>query len=608
MAMKRWETQVENRWNTEVLFPSLEAWRSSFEKARACQASKWPEIQRFKGHLHEGKETIKALLTAYFDADRTLGNLYTFAHLKHDEEITDPKNKAAYIEALSLLTEFREATAWIEPELLLLKESDTKALLQSDELKAYRFYLEKIFRLKPHTLSHDEEKLLAMGGKVFLSSYKAFSALNDADLKFGEATDASGKKHEITHGRYALYLRSSDRTLRESAFKTYHRKFKSYENTLAELLSGQVETHVFNARARKFSSSLEAALFPKDVSPLVYQALITTVHEEIDALHRYLDLRKQVLGVDTLHMYDLQVPLTPEFDMKIPYEEAESLVIESVAPLGEEYQSILKKGLKTDRWVDRFENENKRSGAYSSGCYDSMPYILMNYKEIVRDLFTLAHEAGHSMHSYYSRKNQPYHDSDYTIFVAEVASTFNEELLTNMLLARAKTDEEKIFLITQKLEDIRGTLFRQTQFAEFEQKIHHLAENNIPLTPETLSGEYLKLNRFYYGDVSAKDEEIAIEWARIPHFYYNFYVYQYATGISAALSLADGVLSGSKEKREAYLCFLKAGGSLFPIDALKKAGVDMRTGEPVKQAIRRFRKLLTELETLLGKKPNLAVR
>lgn len=601
MSLPRVEISKSDQWNLESLYPSLEAWRKEFQQTAPSTSPRFPEIAAFKGTLNQGPETLKRALETVLDLDRRLSKLYTFAHLKHDEEITENHAKTSHIEALGALHDFNQEASWFEPELLSLSDEKMKEYLASSILKDYRFYLEKLFRMKPHTLSEDKELLLAMSGKALSSTAKAFSAINDADFKFDPVLDSEAKPHPLTHASYSMLLRSKDRKLRENTFRTYFEKFHGFENTLAELLNGQIEAHVFNAKARGFTSSLHASLFPSNIDTSVYHALIEAVHEEIGALHQYTELRAKVLNLDFLRMYDLQVPLAKDFEMTIPYKEAEELIIQSVAPLGTEYQNALKKGLQSDQWVDRFENKNKRSGAYSSGCYDSDPYILMNYKNILRDVFTLSHEAGHSMHSYFSRKQQPYCYSNYSIFIAEVASTFNEELLMQAMLKNAQSREEKIFLLTQKIEDIRATLFRQTQFAEFELLIHDYAEKNIPLTPQLLNEEYLKLNTFYYGKAVEQEPLNASEWSRIPHFYYNFYVYQYATGISAALALADRVLQGGQNERSDYLNFLKTGGSVYPLDALKMAGVDMQSVLPVKKAIEKFRTLLRELESLLTK-------
>jgi oligoendopeptidase F len=608
MAKERAEVAKEDCWNVEALYPSLKDWKDHFSKVCgekpdstevSSQENRWSSIAAYKGNLSQGAKVVKEALDKFFSISRQLHNLYTYAHLKHDEELTNDDYKRAYATISALLHDFSREMAWLEPELLALPDQITSSYIQSPELADYRFYLEKLLRVKKHMLSSEKEELMALAGKALSSPHKAFSAINDADFKFGTVADGKGNERELTHGSYGIYIRDQDRVLRENAFKKLHGHYLGYENTLCELLSGVIEGHFFNAKARNYTSCLEAALFEKNIDLNVYHALVQTVGDNLSGLHRYMQLRRKVLGLDALHLYDVYVPLTKTIDIKIPYGEAEDLVIESVAPLGTEYQNILRKGLKEQRWVDRYENKNKRSGAYSSGSYDSMPYILMNYKELLRDVFTLAHEAGHSMHSALSRKHQPYIYADYSIFVAEVASTFNEELLVQLLLQRLTKKEEKIFLINQKIEDIRGTLFRQTMFAEFELFLHRSVEKNIPLTPKFLKEEFIKLNRKYFGDNVVIDKEIEIEWARIPHFYYNFYVYQYATGISAALALAEGVLAGGEGEREAYFNFLKGGGSKYPIDMLKVAGIDMCSPAPVKSAIGKFDSLVSQLEKLV---------
>lgn len=599
MAKERSEVAKEDCWNVEALYPNLEAWEKEYREAGLnVEKPTWPKITQYQGKLAESPQTFKNALEEILNTGRKLSALYTYAHLRHDENITDEKHKAAYKKIVNCLTEFGFACAWFEPELLSLPDDVIQKAMNSKELKDYKFHIEKIVRIKKHMLSKEQEELLAMAGNALQAPHRAFSAINDADFKFGSVEDNKGKKLDLTHASFGIFVRSHDRALRKNAFTQMHGKYHSYQNTLCELLNGETQGHVFNARARNFSSCLEAALFPKNIDTKVYHSLIQAVSENIHALHRYIALREKVLGIGQLHLYDMHVPLTSEIDIKMSYKEAEDIVIESVKPLGSEYQEILQKGLKEQRWADRYENKGKRSGAYSSGCFDSMPYILMNYKELLRDVFTLAHEAGHSMHSYYSHKNQLYQYSDYPIFLAEVASTFNEELLMRLLLQQAASKAEKIYLINQKIEDIRGTLFRQTMFAEFELFLHEMAEKNVPLTPELLNKKYHELNAKYFGPNVALDAEGDSEWARIPHFYYNFYVFQYATGISAALALADRVVNGGEKERDQYLSFLKAGSSKYPIDILIDAGVDMRTPEPVTSAIHKFDTLVTELEKL----------
>jgi oligoendopeptidase F len=601
MVKIRSEVAQSDRWNVESLYPNFEAWKKDFETFSGNQTPHWPQLLNYKGKLGESAETVKSALDLLFSLDRSLSTLMTYAHLRHDEDIVEDQYKSAYSQVMALVHDFQQEVSWFEPELLALPDSVIAAYLSSPVLAEYRFHLEKTLRIKAHMLSAEKEELMALAGQALSSSHLAFSAINDADFKFGKVADSQEKESELTHGSYGLYIRDQDRTLRKNAFLQMHKKFGEYENTLCELLNGKVQSHLFNMRARNYSSCVEAALFPKNIDPAVYHALVKAVKDNVGALHKYVELRKRLPGVDKLHLYDMYVPLTADVDIRMSYQEAEDIVIESVAPLGTEYQNTLRQGLKDQRWVDRYENKNKRSGAYSSGSYDSAPYILMNYKDVLKDVLTLAHEAGHSMHSLLSHRNQPYQYGDYPIFLAEVASTFNEELLMRQLLKRFPGKKERIFLLTQKIEDIRATLFRQTMFAEFELFIHATAEKNIPLTPKLLKDEFRRLNAQYFGDQVVIDPEADVEWARIPHFYYNFYVYQYATGISAALALADRVINGGDKEREEYLSFLKAGSSRYPIDILLMAGVDMRTPEPVNAAIAKFSDLVDQLNAELDK-------
>ncbi len=599
-TQNRSEINQQFHWDVEALYPSWQSWDEDLEKwGREKSNPHWPEVASLRTSWKQSPENLKTLIELCLNIDRHLSKLYTYAHLRHDEDVAEETAKKAHSRIVTLLYAFRQETAWVEPELLQQDEASLHAMLQSPVLKEYKFYLEKIIRMKKHTLGASEEELLAMSGKALETASQAFGALNNADLKFPAVLDAKGNTRELTQGKYLLYLRDKDRTLREGAFKNLHRTFSSYENTLCELLSGQVQRHLLEMRARKYNSCLEAALFPNQVDTQVYTSLIQAVRAHLPALHRYMHLRKEMMGLDKLHLFDLHVPLVKQVDMGMPYEEAVKVILDSVALLGEDYQNALKKGLTQERWVDRYENMRKRSGAYSSGCYDSMPYILMNYHGTFNDVMTLSHEAGHSMHSLLSRRCQPYQYSQYSIFVAEVASTFHEELLLRHLIKQAKTKEQKAFLINQKLDDMRSTLIRQTLFAEFELKLHQWAEEGIPMTPALVKLEYRKLNEEYFGKDVHIDEESDIEWARIPHFYYNFYVYQYATGISAAHALVDKVVDGGAKERDDYLAFLSSGSSKYPIDALKLAGVDTRTPAPVESAMNHFNELITELAKLL---------
>lgn len=586
-------------WNVEAMFASYEDWNKKFSEIVGDEKNcSWPEILELKGTLKNGPEQLKKLYDNLLKVERELVYLYTYAHLRHDEDISNNEHKAGLIKITSVLHHFAQFTSWVDPEILSLTEETIQSYLKSDLLKEYAYLLETKLRLKAHTLSPSEENLLALAGEALGRYSNTFSAINDADFDFGFVQNSKNEELKLSHASYGMYLREQDRVLRENSFNKMHKKYEKYENTLTELLNGVIQSHFFYARAKKYNSCLEASIYPHNIPNEVYYSLVEAVNKKISVLHKYMDLRQKVMGVPSLHLYDMYVPLTKDFDIKMSFEKACDLIIDSVAPLGKEYQEILKNGLKKDRWVDCYENKSKRSGAYSSGCYDSMPYILMNYKDILRDVFTLAHEAGHSMHSYYTHKNQPYQYGNYPIFLAEVASTFNEELLMRLMLERAESKDEKIFLLNMKIDDIRGTLFRQTMFAEFELLIHSKAERYEPLTPQVLKKEFFELNKKYFGPNVVIDEVSSIEWARIPHFYYNFYVYQYATGISAALALCDRVCGGGDKEREDYLGFLKSGSSKYPVETLKIAGVDLSTSQPIEAAIDRFGTLVDELGRL----------
>ncbi len=599
---ERSEMPIKDCWNTAALYQES----ADFEKdlttwSRSNQTPHYPELGASSFNLTNTKD-VKKLLDLYMQMDRNLSKVYTYAHLKHDEDVSEENAKKGYMSAVRAAHAFREETSWIEPALLQLPQESLDKILASEDLKEYRTYLQKIIRLKPHTLTGEKEHLIACSERAMETSRKAFSSLNNADLKFPACKDKDGNLRELTHGTYSIYIKSSDRALRKEAFMNLHQTFGMYENTLCELLEGQVQKAIFHSRVRNYSSCLEAALYPYEIDLSVYSSLIQGAKQGLPVLHESLEFRKKQLGYPELHLYDLQVPIVSEVDIKMTYEEAVEVILESIAVLGSDYQAILKKGLLEDRWVDRYENKRKRSGAYSSGCYDSMPYILMNYHGSLNDVMTLTHESGHSMHSYYSREHQPYQDSSYSIFVAEVASTFHEELLFQSLLNKAKTKEEKAYLINQKMDGIRATFFRQTMFAEFELAIHEWVEKGVPLTPALLKEKYMQLNKEYFGKAVEIDPEIMWEWSRIPHFYSSFYVYQYATGISAACTLARSVLQGKQDAAKRYLEFISAGSSLDPLAVLKRAGVDMRSPDPVQSLIAYFAELGAQLKALLEEK------
>lgn len=598
MPLAREEVPKDLQWNVEALYLDPNSWKLELQEVQGQQsAPKWPQLSEYKGKMHD-PNAVASLFESLLTLQRKLEKLHTYAHLRQDEDLGNDSFKSDYGLISTLIHEFSLETSWIEPEFLSLPQEQFQKLLDDSKLTAYRFHLEKIGRMREHTLTPEQEELVALSGKALDASSRAFGALNNADLKFEKAVDSNGKEHPLSNGTYLSYLRSQDRTLRRTAFENLHRGFEAHSNTLCELIQGQVQGHLFVSRARKFKSCLEAALYPKNIKRAVYDNLIRSVKKHLPLMHRYIALRKKLLGVDELHVYDLYVPLVKEAETNLDYEKARDTVIASVAPLGASYQDSLKKGLMDDRWVDVHENMRKRSGAYSSGCYDSMPYILLNFHGTLNDVLTLAHEAGHSMHSLLSRTNQPYIYSQYPIFVAEVASTFNEQLLLDHLKKEAKTMETASYLLNYQIEGIRATIFRQTLFAEFELQLHEWAEQGVPLTPTLLKECYAKLNREYYGPDLVIDPELEIEWARIPHFYYNFYVYQYATGLSAALALHEKAIKDEGAKAR-YLEFLSSGGSKFPIDLLKVAGVDMEQPDAVHAAMNHFETLLDQFEKSL---------
>ena len=595
MTILRENVAVSDTWDLSAMYTSFADWKQELlEEAKTDYKAL---VAEYKSSPRLNSSQIKSLYDLLFSCERRLNKLHTYAHLTYDQQIDNDESRAAFQQISTRYYEFAESMSWVEPKILSHSLEEINTFCVAPELSTYSILLERLLRKKEHTLSEDQEALFAMSLRAMESSHKAFSMLTDADFHFPDVEDGAGIEHSLTNGSYSVLLRSFDRTLRKNAFETMHAQYSSFQNTICELLRGTIEQHLFECRARKFSSCLEAALHPYNIPTQVYRNLIETVRANVSVLHRYVELKKKSLNVEKLYPWDLYVPMqSGQLEHTYSYEEGAKIVLDALSPLGISYVNRLSEGLLNKRWVDKYENKGKRSGAYSSGCYDSPPYILMNFKSILRDVFTLAHEAGHSMHSDFSRK-QPYHLSNYSIFVAEVASTFNEELLAEELLNRFKDNPEEVsLLLNEKLEDLRATLFRQTLFAEFELFLHELVEKNEPFTPAVLSQKYRELNQFYYGNDLEIPENLGVEWARIPHFYYNFYVYQYATGVSAASALARKVLSGGEMEKEAYLNFLQSGSSEFPIDLLRKAGVDMSTAQPIKEAIAYFSSLLDRYE------------
>ncbi|MEL7431084.1 MAG: oligoendopeptidase F [Chlamydiota bacterium] len=606
MIPDRDDIPQEHTWNMEYIYEDLSYWNADLQEC--SQKKDWPKKEAYEDQLEDPK-IAKQLFDQVFSLERWIEKLYAYAHHRYDENLKNTDYKEAYIKVKHLHTEFQQATSWIRPAILSLDEETFLQLLESESLKDYKRILQSMERIRKHTLSEKEESLLALAQQPLSSLHMAFSALNNADLAFAPAIDRSGQERELSQSAYGRYLHSSDRELRKSAYENFLAEYAAHENTFTELLQGKVASHAYLARTRNFQNSLEAALYNNKIDTEVYHNLISTVKENIQALHKYVTLRKKVLGLDELRRYDLYVPLVHYNGFNMSYDEARATVVDSVSALGKEYQTTLRKGLYEERWVDVYENKNKRSGAYSGGCYDSYPYILLNFpvnggteslkdSGNLREVFTLAHESGHSMHTQKSRENQPFVDANYPIFVAEVASTLNEQLLLHNLLGKAESREEKAYLISYAIDSICGTLFRQTLFAEFELQLHEWVENGTPITPQLVRNEYQKLHEEYYGPDLVMDPLLGVECLRIPHFYYNFYVYQYATGISAALALWKEITKDAAAK-DRYLTFLSSGGSKFPLELLELAGIDMRKKEPIASAIDHFSSLVEQLEALL---------
>lgn len=592
---KRDEISVEQTWNVEAIFATDEEWEKEFKQLK----EEIPNLQQYKGQLESNSEKLFQCFHYQNKLSVRISQLYVYAHLKSDQDTTNSFYQGLNDRASTLATQFSNFSSFIIPEILSISEEKINQFVnENDDLKTYKHALAETNRQRPHVLSEKEESILAQVSEVTQSSSTTFGMLNNADLKFPKIKDENDEEVEVTHGRYLRFLESSDQRVRKDAFKAVFETYGKYKNTLASTLAGNVKEHLFNARIRNYESARQAALDDNNIPEVVYDQLVDTVNDHLHLLHRYVRLRKKALKLDEIHMYDLYTPIVKDVKMEIPYQEAKELVTIGVAPLGEEYVKIIKEGFE-NRWVDVEENVGKRSGAYSSGTYGTMPYVLMNWQNNVNNLFTLAHEFGHSVHSYYSRKNQPYHYSGYSIFVAEVASTCNEALLNDYLLKTTEDKKKKLYLLNHFLEGFRGTVFRQTMFAEFEKLIHQKASDGESLTPELLTTTYYELNKKYFGEEIVIDEEVGIEWARIPHFYYNFYVYQYATGYSAATALSKQILAEGEPAVKRYIDFLKAGSSDYPIEVLKRAGVDMTSSDPIKEALTVFEKTLDEMEELL---------
>ena len=589
--MERSTIENKFKWTIDEMYPNEEAMDKDIQKLKDLIE----ESKKYKGTLADSEENLFNALNISEQASRLLQNLYVYTHMKSHEDTRINKNQANATKTDMLSTELSMATSYMVPEIISMDSDKLENYLKSEKLSYYKKHIDDILRLKPHTLNEREEELLAAVSDLSGVPENIYDMLSFADLQFPEIEDEKGEKVRVTHSNFSLFLKSKDVRVRKDAFNAMYSVYDQYKNTFASTLYGGIKSEIFYARTRKYESALQGSLFQDDVSVEVYDNLIDAVDENLDTLNDYVELKKKFLGLDKINMYDLYVPLTDNFDMEIPYEKAQEIILEALKPLGEEYLENVKKAF-SEGWIDVYGNEGKQGGAYSWGSYDSKSYILMSYKDDLNSLFTLIHEMGHSMHSYYSKNNQPYLYSGYKIFVAEVASTLNELLLINYLLKTASSREEKIYLLNYYLEQFRTTVYRQTMFAEFEKICHSKVEEGEPLTAEDFINIYYDLNKKYYGESCEVNEEIGLEWARIPHFYSNFYVYKYATGFSAASALSKQILEEGDEAVARYKEFLKSGGSDFPLNQLRKAGVDMEKKESIDKALHVFKDLVNELE------------
>ena len=582
-------------WDLTTIFKNDEAFEEALKEVEGYLGKE----EQFKGHLADSADTLCDALALEDEIGTKLEKVYVYAHLKQDQDTSNDKYTGFESRAHQLIIKISSAWSFLVPEILQIDEDKLQSFIETnDNLKRYEFDLKLINEKRPHILDAEQERLLTEAQDALSTPSNVYGMFSNADLEFEDAVDKDGEKHPLTQGTFIKYLESDDRELRQSAYNNLYKAYGAYNNTLGSTLAGEVKKNVFNARTHNYKTARERALSNNHIPEEVYDNLVKTEHKYLPLLHRYTKLRKELLAVDELKMYDLYTPMVKDVKFEMPYEEAKEWMLKALEPMGEEYLDVVKEGLN-NRWVDVYENKGKRSGGYSSGAHLTNPFILLNWSDTVSDLYTLIHEFGHSAHSYFSRKHQPSNSSDYSIFVAEVASTCNEALLSDYM-DKHLDDERRLLLLNQELERFRATLFRQTMFAEFEHKIHQIEEAGEPLTATRMNDEYAKLNKQYFGDVVETDDNISKEWSRIPHFYMNYYVYQYATGYSAAQSLSHQILTEGKPAVERYINeFLKKGSSNYPIEILKNAGVDMTSPEPIEQACEVFEQKLDTFEKLM---------
>ncbi|MFA5576844.1 MAG: oligoendopeptidase F [Tissierellaceae bacterium] len=592
---ERKDVQKEYQWDLESMYKDSREWEEDFAKAKQMAKS----FESHKGKVIDSGERLYNVLREQDELYRKVENLYIYTHMKLDEDTRVAASQALSDKGLAIYVEVEGVSSFVVPELLEIDaETLNRYYEEKSELRLYEKYIDDILRKKDHILSAREEALLAQMGEIASSPQKIFSMLSNADLKFPTIKGEGDREIEITHGNFIPLMESKDREVRKRAYKGLYKTYEGFKNTFAASLNGDLKKNITNAKIRNYKTSREASLDRNNISLSVYDNLIASIHKNLDSIYRYMEMRKRVLGVDELHMYDIYTPMVKEVDFNISYEEGVEIIKKALSPLGQEYIKVMEEGFNS-KWIDIYENRGKRSGAYSSGSYDSKPFVLLNYHKNLDSVFTIAHEMGHSIHSYFTRKNQPYVYGDYSIFVAEVASTVNEVLLLNYMLENLEDKNQRLYLLNHYLESFRTTVFRQTMFAEFEKTINEYLEAGESLTADYLCESYREMNKLYYGPNMVIDDEISMEWARIPHFYYDFYVFQYATGFSAAVALSQKILEEKGTAVEKYINFLKSGSSDYPLNVLKKAGVDMTTKEPVDNAMKIFANLVEEMDKLI---------
>lgn len=592
MGIDRKDIEAKYKWDLESMYTEKERIQKDIDYIK----SSIEEIKLYKGKLSKSPEVFYKVLKLMEDTSRKLSHLHVYSHMKHHEDTRINENLADATKTDMLGTELSKANSYVVPEIIAMDENILANYLSDEKISHYKKMIDEILREKPYTLGEKEEQIMAAASELATVPESTYEMLSYADMEFPEITDEDGNIVRIDHFNYTKYIKSKDRRVRKEAFEAEFKTYQKYSNTMASTLFGGIKAEIFNSSIRNYPSAIFASLFADNISLDVYNNLIASVHENIDSLDRYNNLKKKYFELDEMHMYDLYLPMARDFKMEISYEKAKEIILNALEPMGEYYLSLVKRAFD-ERWIDVYENEGKRGGAYSWGSYDSHPYILMSYKDDLNSVFTLIHELGHSIHSYLSRENQPYIYSGYKIFVAEVASTVNETLLIKYLLKNSNSKKEKIYLLNYYAEQYRTTVYRQTLFAEFEKIAHEKVESGIPMTAKDFTEIFFDLNKLYYGNSCEVDELVGIEWARIPHFYSNFYVYKYATGFSAASVLSDMILKDSSSV-ERYIEFLKSGGSEYPLEQLRKAGVDMEKKESVDNALKIFKDIVDELEEL----------